>query len=237
MNFFTNLFNILLYQPILNLLVWLYLYIHNFGLAVIIITLLIKIILSPLNLQAIRSQKAIQQIQPKILEIQKKYKDKEKQVEKILNLYKEKKFNPFAGFLPILIQLPILIALFQVFKVGIGAEQLDLLYSFIPRPETIDYMFLGMDLSKPNLVLAAFTALAQYLQTKTMPSAPKSKSGAKDDMAKMSEMMQKQMIFILPIFTFFILWQLPAAMGLYWMVVTVFSIVQQYFVLKEKKHV
>jgi len=96
--FFSSIFNTVLYQPILNLLIWLYGLVNNFGLAIIILTLLIKALLNPLNKKALESQKMMAEIQPRIKEIQNKFKDTEKQGRELLNLYRETKFNPFPGF-------------------------------------------------------------------------------------------------------------------------------------------
>ncbi|MDD5098583.1 MAG: YidC/Oxa1 family membrane protein insertase, partial [Candidatus Pacebacteria bacterium] len=105
MNIFTLIFNSLLYQPMLNFLVWFYVITGNFGVAVIVLTLLIKFLTNPLNEKALESQKAMAEIQPRLKEIQEKYKDdKDKQAQQMINLYKETKFNPFSGILLLFIQ-------------------------------------------------------------------------------------------------------------------------------------
>ncbi len=121
----TAIFHAILYQPLFNALVLLYQYFpgHDFGIAVIILTVLIRILLYPLMFQSIKSQKILAELQPKIQEIQNKYKnDKEKQTKATMELYQKEKINPFGGCLPLLIQLPILIALFQVFSKGLLPE-------------------------------------------------------------------------------------------------------------------
>lgn len=113
-----NFFYIILYQPLFNALVLLYDYVpgHDFGVAIIFLTLIIRFILYPISVKAVSSQKGLQKLQPKILEVQKKYKDeKEKQAKEILELYKTEKINPFSGLLLAIIQIPILIALYRVF--------------------------------------------------------------------------------------------------------------------------
>lgn len=235
MNIFISAFNLILYQPLFNALVLLYQYLpgRDFGIAVIILTILTKIIFYPFGVKAIRSQKNLQELQPKLQEIQSKYKDdKQKQVKETMELYKKEKINPFSGCLPLLIQLPILIALYQVFWKGLQPEQMVNLYSFVANPGTIDPTFLGIiNLSKPNIYLAIFAGVSQFIQSKmTVPKTQKAKTGG----SQMGAMMQKQMLYFFPAFTVLILWKLPSAIGLYWLVSTIFSIIQQYFVFKPR---
>jgi len=232
-------FNIVLYQPLFNLLVLLYQYLpgHDFGVAVIILTVIIRFVLYPLMTQSIKSQKILSELQPKIQEIQQKYKgDKEAQAKETMALYQKEKINPFGGCLPLLVQLPILIALYQVFWKGLQPGAMNYLYSFMPNPGEINPFFLGvLNLSHPNLVLAIIAGLSQFYQTKTMTFRQKSKEEGpkkKDQMTQLSETMQKQMLYFFPVFTVFILWKLPAAIGLYWIVTTLFSIIQQRLILK-----
>jgi YidC/Oxa1 family membrane protein insertase len=234
-----NFFYIILYQPLFNALVLLYNYIpgHDFGIAIVFLTLVIRFILFPISIKAINSQKGLQKLQPKIQELQKKYKDdKEKQAKEILELYKSEKINPFSGLLLALIQLPILIALYQVFWNGLNPKELMALYSFVANPGQINALFVHLiDLSKPNLILAILAGLTQYFQTKMVlpkngPTAEKKGNGP-----DFSQVMQKQMVYFLPVFTVIILVSLPSALGLYWTVSGLFSVVQQYFVLKEDK--
>ncbi len=245
MNFIVLIFNTILYQPMLNILIWLYGLIGNFGVAIIILTLLIKLFLRPLNKKAIASQKAMSEIQPKMQEIQNKYKnDREKQALELVSLYKRENFNPFAGFLLLFLQIPIILALFYVVKNGINVSEIgQSLYFFVKLPSAIyPYLinFNGyeiLDLSKPNVYLAILTAGAQYLQIKT--SAPqsitKSKDGENNNMNEIGNIMQKQMGFFVPIMTFIVLFNLPAALGLYWIVSTVVSVFEQRQLLNKKK--
>ena len=233
-DFFINIFNVILYQPLLNALILLYAYIpgNDFGIAVIVLTLLINFILYPLGVQGIKSQKAMQELQPKIKELQAKHKDdKEKQARAVMELYKKEKINPLSGCLPLLIQLPILIALYHLFWHGLNADNMVHLYSFAPVFSEINTTFLGLvDLGKPSSILAILAGITQFFQTKMI--IPKTKKPKKNDgqMAQFSDMMQKQMLYFLPIFIVFILWNLPSALALYLIVVSLFTIVQQHFV-------
>lgn len=234
-NFLVNGFDLLLYRPLFNFLILIYSYfpVRDFGLAIILLTVIIRVILYPLSVKALNSQKIIQDLQPKLKEIQNKYKnDKEKQAQETLELYKKEKINPFSGLLLVIIQFPILIALYQVFSFGLKPEELVKLYSFVVNPGSINPWFLNaVDLSQPNLIFAIIAGVLQFFQTKMLlPKTDKAKG--KNDIAGM---MQKQMIYFFPIITVFILLKLPSVLGLYWTVSGIFSIIQQYLILKPKK--
>ena len=237
MEILTNFFRVALYQPLLNVLVLLYLYLpgHDFGIAVIMLTLVIRFLFYPLSKKAIQSQKALSKIQPKMKEIQEKYKDnKEEQSKKLMELYKQEKINPFSGCLPILVQLPIMLALYRVFWTGLKEEQMELLYSFVTLPEAINPNFLGViNLSEPHIAIAVLAGIFQFIQTRMMKTKtpdqnPKGKKG-------FAEVFQKQAQFLFPIFAFIILLRLPSAIGLYWITTSLFTIAQQHFVFKKKE--
>ncbi len=232
-----NFFYIILYQPLFNSLVALYNYIpgHDFGIAIIFLTIIIRIILFPISVKSVNSQRGLQKLQPKIQEVQKKYKDdKEKQAKEILALYKSEKINPFSGLLLALIQLPILLALYRVFWNGLNPKELATLYSFISNPKHINALFLHIiDLSKPNLILAILAGLTQYFQTKMLLPKNTPSTGGQNKEADFSQAMQKQMVYFLPIFTVIILINLPSALGLYWTISGLFSIIQQYLIFKK----
>ena len=230
------LFNAVLYQPLLNFLLLLYVYLpgHDFGVAVIVLTLIIKIILFPVSQKGIRSQKALSALQPKIKEIQEKYKgEKEKQSRAMMELYQKSKINPLSGCLPLLLQLPILLALYQVFLKGLDAATLKAsLYRFIPYPAAMNFTFLGIvNLAHPNIFIALLAGLFQYFQSKISlvknisPSSPK-KGG-------FSSALQNQMTYLLPFFTVFIVWKFGSIIGLYWIANTLFSIGEYYIISKK----
>ena len=229
-----SFFYIILYQPLFNSLVWLYNYIpgHDFGVAIICLTIIIRVILFPISIKAVKSQRALQKLQPQISATQKKYKDdKEKQAKEIFDLYKREKINPFSGLLLALIQVPILIALYRVFWDGLNQKKLSVLYHFVLNPGQINpFFFHIINLSKPNIILAVLAGLAQYFQTKMLLPKNSAPSGSKE--ADLSQAMQKQMVYFLPVFTVIILINLPSALGLYWTTSGLFSIIQQYFIFK-----
>lgn len=221
------LFHQILYYPLLNALIFLYNSLpgRDFGIAIIALTLLIRFILYPLNQKFIRSQKTISALQPKIKELQAKYKnDKQQQAQELLALYRAHKINPLSGFLAIIVQIPILIALFRLLRSGFDASVLDNLYSFVSRPEIIKQSFLGLiDLSKGSGLLAILAGGFQFIQAKMLQ--PKTTGQSKS----IGAMMGKQMTYTMPLLIVFIAWRLPAGIALYWAVNTIFAIGQQYF--------
>ncbi|MCH8741345.1 membrane protein insertase YidC [Patescibacteria group bacterium] len=238
MDLFINFFNVILFQPLFNALVLLYIYLpgRDFGVAVIVLTFLTRIIFYPLGMKAIKSQKELSELQPKIKEVQEQYKnDKQKQSKALMELYKKEKINPFSGCLPILIQLPILIALYQVFWKGLQPEAMANLYSFVQFPGVIDPTLFGLlNLSTPSLGLAIAAGILQFFQTKMLAPLQKSSGGQKKGTSDFSQLMQKQMLYFFPIFTVVILLRLPSAIALYWLVTSMFSIFQQYLVFNKK---
>lgn len=240
MNFIGEIFNLILYQPLFNLLILLYqwLPIHDFGIAIIVLTLFVRLILYPSTNQALRSQKALSQLQPKIQEIQKKYKqDLAKQSQALLQVYRQEKINPLSGIFPLLIQFPILIALFYVFqsfKDGLNPAELRLLYGFVSLPAINHPMFLGvLNLANPSFFLAILAGFFQYLQQK-MFLPLKLNPDPQKPQGQFSQLLQKQMTYFFPIFTVFILLKLPAALGLYWLSTSIFSIFQQHLIFKKE---
>lgn len=227
-----------IFDPLYNVLVFFYDVAPwaDFGLAIILTTVLIKAAFYGLSKKQIQSQKKMQDIQPKIKALQEKFKDdKEAQTKAIMSCYKENKVNPFAGCLPLIIQLVFFIAFYQVImSFTNGAFQVDStkLYGFIPNPGTVDPLSFGfIDLVKAAPWLGALAALAQYLQTKMLlphtTPAPK-KEGEKADMAQdIAQMMGKQMLYLGPALIFFFSFQFPAALSLYWLVSTLLTWAQQ----------
>lgn len=228
-------FNALLFQPLFNLLVFTYNIVPDIGVAIILVTLLIKIVLNPLYKKQLKAQKELQDMQPLLQDIKEKYKDdREAFARESMELYKQHNVNPFSSCLPLLIQLPILIAVYIVFRDGLTDQGLDQLYPFIANPETINPMFLGLvDLSKNNIILALFAGVAQFFQARTLVrTRPKPKTeGSKDE--DTLAIMNKQMMYMMPIITVFIGASLPGGLALYWLVTTTFMVVQQHLYFRK----
>lgn len=234
----SNIFQTIFYQPVLNLLVFIYNIVpgHDLGIAIILLTVIIKLILLPLSKQSIKAQKSMQDLQPKINEIKKQYAGKKEELGKaMMALYKENKVNPFSSCLPVLIQLPFLLAVFRVFRNGFANGSLNLVYPFITRPEAINTISLGfIDLSARNIPIAVLAGVAQYWQAKMMVTkkAEVHTEGSKDE--DMMAMMNKQMIYFMPIITVFIGMSFPGGLALYWLITTVLTGLQQVYIFNKK---
>lgn len=225
-------FHLILTQPLLNILIWFYNVIPgaDLGLAIIALTLLIRLLLLPSFQKSLRSQKELQLLQPKLNELKEKYKDnKEAQTKAIMEFYREKKINPFSSCLPLLVQLPILLALYQVFLVGLKGNVGSELYSFIANPGVINTNFLGIaELIKPNFLFAFLAGALQFVQSKMMPKAP---SASQD---KTAAIMAAQFTYFLPVMTVLIAMKLPAGLSLYWVITTLFAVGQQYYIIRKR---
>jgi YidC/Oxa1 family membrane protein insertase len=231
-----QLYTTVLYQPLFNLLVFFYNILPDIGIAIILLTIIVKVIIWPLSHKGLKSQKVLQDLQPKLEVLKAKYKDnKEKLGQETMALYKKEKINPMASCLPLLIQFPIIIAVFRVFR-AIFVETVDfsLLYSFVHLPETINPMMLGfLDLSKPQIVLAILAGLAQFWQSRIMLKKTKKNdvdsNGNKKELS-LPQTMSKQMMYFMPIITVFIAASFPGGLALYWLVITLLGVLDQYLI-------
>lgn len=227
------LFFTLLYKPLYNFLIFVTWLVpgHSIAIAIVILTIVVRLILLPSSLKAARLQVKNLELQPKINKIRSEIKDQKEQSQALMNLYKEEGLSPFGSCLPLLIQLPLLIVLYQVFRNGLAAVNPANLYSFVPHTTVINNLLFGLDLTKADKwVLPILAGLSQLvLSLMMMPPKPKSDTDKADPMA----MMSRQMIFLLPITTVLIGRSMPAALIIYWLVTTVFSIGQQWYVNKE----
>ncbi len=236
-----QLFNAVFYQPIFNLLVWLYDVVpgQDIGIAIILITVILKIVLFPFSLQSLKSQRALTALQPKLKAIQEQYKDdKEKQARATMELYASEKVSPFSSCLPLLIQLPFLIALYRALQTGLTNGGFDMLYPFVANPGSIDATFLGViDLAARSWPLALLAGLTQLWQTLMLSPQPKPAAklpGSKDEDTLAA--MNRQMTFLMPILTFIIGLQFPGGLALYWLTMNLLTVGQQWlFFQKEPK--
>jgi YidC/Oxa1 family membrane protein insertase len=235
-------FHVIIYQPLYNILIFLYNIVpgKDFGISIILLTILLRTILVPLYKKQIESQKKMQELQPKIKALQEKTKnDKEQQTKQLMELYKEHKTNPFSGCLPLIVQMVFLIAIYRVL-IAISGNGLKVdasqLYSFVADPGKINQFFIHLvDLTKPSIVIAVLAAIAQYFQTKMlMKNQPQPQKSAADDKPDIAQMMSKQMLYLGPFLTLFIGIRFPAGLSLYWLAGTLFMLVQQ--IMIEKKN-
>jgi len=185
----------------------------------------------PLSLKTINSQKMLKELTPKIEELKTKFKnDKTAQSAAIMRLYKENNVNPLAGCLPLLVQIPILIALYRVFIGGITEKSLIFLYGFIAVPEVINHNFLGLfDITKNSPLLTIIAGGLQFIQSK-QSTALQAGGGSNKELASIS----KQMLYFFPVMIIVIGWNLPAGLILYWITTTVFSVFEQYSIRNKK---
>ena len=231
----TNFF----YQPILNLVVFIYNIIPggDLGVTILVFAVLIKAILLPLSKKQIKSQKELQELQPEIEALKAKHKDnKEALSRETLKLYQQHKVNPFSACGTLIIQLPFLIAVFRVFRDNFSEKSLDLVYPFLSRPESIHAISFGfIDLSSPNVYLAIMAGAAQFWQGKQMVAKQPKKSSTPGKQDSMMAIMNKQMMFMMPALTVFIGMSLPGGLTLYWFATTLLTALQQVYLFKTKE--
>lgn len=242
MNIVSFLYTEVLFRPLLNLLIGItnVLPDHSVGWAIVFVTIIVRLILLPSFLHQAktmqRNQKKMKEVQSKLDEIKKKHKnDKSKQAEETMRLYREAGINPASGCLPLIVQLPVLIALYRVFFSGLTPSTYHFLYSFVAIPSALSFTFLSMNLSTPSFLLGGIAGIFQFIQMKYLTPAPQAQPGANDEAAAMMSSMQKNMMYIFPAMTVFISLRLPAALALYWSVSTLFGILQQIAVKKSLK--
>lgn len=219
-----NIFSELIYRPIISVTVFLYgvLPFHDLGIAIILITIAIRLLFLPLSLKTARSQKMMADLAPEIERVKQQHPEKAAQSEAVMKLYKERGVNPLAGCLPLLLQLPILIGMYRVFLDIFKPESLSKLYAFVPNPGTVNHFFLGlMDISVPSPAFAILAGILQFFQAK-IAAGNQPQTGP-------SASLNKQMAYLFPVMIIIISWNLPAGLALYWIVTTLFSIGEQLY--------
>jgi len=212
------------------------------GLAIIATTIVVKFVLLPLSIKAVKTQVVMQEIEPKLKKIKADIEDKQEQAQAMLALYRESGVNPFASILLLLIQLPIIIALYLSVASGGGvplpAINADLLYSFVSVPQDVLMIFMGMfDMTGRSIILALLAGATQFLHTNMSlpqlpPRDPEAAPSMKDDFTRN---MQLQMRYVLPIIITFFAYTISAAIALYFLVSNVTSIVQEFYIKKHRK--
>ena len=223
---------LIILQPVINVLIVMTDYLlDEFGLAIIALTIVTRLVMYPLTVKQLRSTKAMQALQPKLAELQKKYaKDKNKLAREQMRLYKESGVSPAGCLVPMAVQMPIWIALYQsiILALAVAPEallnlsrllysRLDVVYSALP----LDSNFLGMDLAEPNFILALFVGASMWVQQKMVtPATADPKQQAQSRM----------MLWMMPMMFFFLSYTFPSGLALYWAASTVIGIVMQYFV-------
>ncbi len=225
------IWDLIILEPVINSLIWLSSTLFNsFGLTIIVFTIFIRVLMYPLTKKQLRATKGMQELQPKLKELQKKYgKDKQVMAKEQMKLYKESGLNPAGCMLPMLIQLPVWIALYQSIIRVLAVSPEDFLslsrylypwpvvYTMLPLASS----FLWLDLSVPDTFIAILVGGSMWVQQKmTMPRTGDPKQQAQSQM----------MLWMMPmLFAFFAL-SFPSGLAFYWLVSTVIGIAMQYFV-------
>lgn len=226
-----------IYRPLYNGLIYLFDLLPwiDAGLAVILFTVIVKLALFPLSRKAIVTQARMKEIQPELESIQQKYKeDKQAQSLAIFDLYKRKQVNPFSSILLIIIQLPILIALYSVFvRSGLPTVKIDLLYAFVHVPQIDMHLFGIFDIAKRNIILALIAAVAQFFQIKySLGKVPDKKENPsfQEDFARS---MSTQMKYVFPVLIFFMSYTTSGVIALYLTVSSLFTLGQEIYVKRQ----
>ncbi|MCR4274635.1 MAG: YidC/Oxa1 family membrane protein insertase [Candidatus Campbellbacteria bacterium] len=206
----------------------------DLGVIVVVFTVIVRFILFPLAQKALRTQMAMQNIQPAMDEVRTKFKnDSARQAQETMKLYKAYKVNPFASIFFLLVQIPIIFGLYYMFvRTGLPEIHPDFLYSFVSNPGSISTMFLGfLDVAQKSIPLAVLAGVSQFFQAYFM-KAPEvgSKKGFGADFAKS---MSLQMKYVFPVIIVFISYALPASVALYWTTSNLFSIAQEGMIRKK----
>lgn len=234
---FRTLFRAIVTKPLFNGLVFFVEKLpgHSLGWAIVLLTLVVRIILFMPNQKAMRSQRKLQKLQPKIEALKKKHGNNQQMMAmKTMELYKSEKINPMSSCLPLLLQMPFLIGVYFVVKDGLSEHMRPLLYSFHQEANLslVDPYFFGLDLGVPNIiVLPLLVGLAQFAALKLSFSAAAKKKdpNAKpaEGFAGQAEQMQKMMLYVLPVMIAIFTATFAAAVGIYWLTSTVFGVFQQ----------
>ncbi len=209
------------------------------GLAIIAMTVIVRALFYPAFTASIRTQMGMAAVQGELEEINEKYKDDSAERAKAtMALYKDKNIRPLAGFVAILVQIPILIALYySISREGLPHIATELLYSFVPVPHTVNVVFLGfLNLLTPhNVVLAVVVALLQYVVVRLSVTRTKNSSTKPldADKARVQAMQQNLMLYAMPVLYVFIVYSLPAVAGLYFAVSNLISIGQELLIRRQ----
>jgi YidC/Oxa1 family membrane protein insertase len=235
------LYNLFIYQPLLNLLIFLYetVAFHDFGVAIILVTIIVRLLLYPLFYKVMHHQTIIQHLEPHKKKIEELHaKDKEKQMQELMALYKEHGVNPFVPLLISLLQLPVFIAVFHIFSLGPTTDFSPSLYGFIPHPGELNASFLGLiNLRSKSILLLGLAAFAIYMQAKLSFLVSRKEGEVRSEA---EEINRKVAPLIAPLVIILIgsgilhiggkSLYFPAAVSLYILTSTLFSIPQQLIV-------
>lgn len=236
-----SLWNTIFYEPIYNILIFIIdnITFGDVGFAIILVTIIIKFILAPLTKKSIKSQILMKRMEPELKQIKIDFPNKEEQARKTFELYKKYGTNPFSGCLVIILQLPVIFALYYVFLKGISIDS-NSIYPFIKIPEVLHTKFLGLiEMGSKSIFLGILAGATQFVQGYlSSPVKPKNIETTEKTtfQEQLSDSMQMNVKYILPIFIAFIAWKISAAVALYWIVSNIFTIVQEWYIRRQLTH-
>lgn len=232
-----GIYNTIIFEPIFNALIFLYNVIpgQSMGLAIIALTIILRMAMYPLFSKQIKSQKAMQDIQDDLRKVKEQFKDDPKQLQmETMKLYKDKGINPLSSCLPLLIQLPIWAALYHSFNQGLSSSGFEHLYGFVTNPGTINTNFVFLNLATPSIPLAVVVGAVQYWQGKMLLAKRPQQTDVKEGSAEqIAQQMSQQMVYLLPVMMVVIGWSLPSGLVLYFFISTLISIAQQYILMRK----
>ncbi len=241
---FSTIWHTFFFDPIYNTLVFFIDIIPggDVGLAIIATVLVVKTILLPVSIKAVKTQKIMREIEPKLKELKEKHKDdRQAQAEAMMLVYKEAGMNPLASIFLIFLQIPIIIALYFAVSNGGGVAlpgiNLDILYSFVGEPLAVTMNFIGViDINEKSVLLALAAGVTQYIYVHlTMPKLPPKEKDAEPNMKDdFMRNMQTQMRYVMPVLITFIAYSISAAIALYFLVSNLTMIAQEYYVKKHR---
>ena len=236
------MFHTLFYEPIYNLIVLVLTFVplHDIGATIVIVTLIVKGLLLPLNLSALKSQYVMKRLEGELKKIKEQYKnDAQTLSKKTMELYKRENINPLSSLLVIIIQIPIFFALYFVFLKGMQADA-NSLYSFVTFPESLHLKAFGLfDVTQKNILVALLAGVSSYFlakrqtQSMTVTTEKGKEPGFQEQFMKS---MQIQMLYVLPVIIVFSGAVLPSALSLYWFTSNVVGYIQDVYMKNKLAH-
>lgn len=204
------------------------------GIATIILTIFVKILIFPLSKKASIAQMVMKEKEPEIAEIKNKYTNTEEQAVKIMEFYKKNNINPFSSIIILIIQIPVVYSLYYIFfRSGLPLIDTSIIYSFVKIPQEINMNLLGFfDVSKNSITLALLASITTFLQMHIQGNLSKNNNLNKENKEDFSQTLTKQMKYTMPIVVFFISWKIAAIVSLYWVVSNVVGIIQDIYIKK-----
>jgi YidC/Oxa1 family membrane protein insertase len=233
----SGIFHTFFYQPLYNGFIYFMDVVPGIdaGVAIVLFTILIKLVLYPLSRKATIAQVLMKKLEPELNSIKVKHKDdKQLQAKLTMELYKREKINPFGSILPMIIQIPIIFALYYIFlRSGLPDINSDLIYSFTARPEFINMNFLGLiNITQKSVILALLAGVSSFFQMKfSLASQGVPQQGSDGSFqSELARSMNMQMKYVFPVIVFFISYKISGVVALYWFTSNLFTLAQDYYI-------